>query len=174
MQEGRLALGKGFHGILRQDRGSSRENILVHGIGHAEQAQGEIPSKLLMEFLDYTGKAPLVAFHAAFDRGFLHRAVRKFLGVRFANPFLDLAWLLPALFGESGRSKPRGLDDWLQQFALSVPNRHSADADALAAAELLLIAVPAAKRRGLTTFDQLSALARRQEEVTRAGSPGIV
>jgi DNA polymerase-3 subunit epsilon len=84
------------------------------------------------------------------------------LGIRFENPFLDLAWLLPALYG-AAPGKPRGLDEWMEQFGLSIPNRHSADADALAAAELFLIAVPAARRRGLQTFQQLSAFARGEE-----------
>jgi DNA polymerase-3 subunit epsilon len=171
IRHGKLALGRGFHGILRQDRGSSRENILVHGIGYTRQTTGDPPADLLMDFLDYAEKLPLIAFHAAFDQGFLQRAIRRHLGARFSNPFLDLAWLLPGLFGAT-QGKPRGLDDWMQRFGLSTPNRHAADADALAAAELFLIAVPEARRRGLQSFQQLSAFARREEQAAHWGRRG--
>jgi DNA polymerase-3 subunit epsilon len=145
----------------------------VHGIGHTQQILGVPPEVLLRDFLDYAGPSPLIAFHAQFDKGFLQHAVRRHLGIRFDNPFLDLAWLLPGLFGAIP-AKPRGLDDWMEHFGLSIPNRHSADADAMAAAELFLIAVPAARRRGLQSFQQLSAFARGEEQVARMGPPGIV
>jgi DNA polymerase-3 subunit epsilon len=170
---GKLVVGRGFYGILRQERGSSRENILVHGIGSAQQQQGEPPGQLLMSFLEYVGTSPLVAFHSPFDQGFLRRAIRKWLGVRFTNPFLDLAWLLPGLFG-APKGKRWGLDDWMEQFGLRVANRHTADGDALAAAQLFLLAVPAARRRGLTSFQDLSRLARAEEQAARMQPQGIV
>jgi DNA polymerase-3 subunit epsilon len=163
---GKLVVGRGFYGILRQERGSSRENILVHGIGSAKQEQGEPPGQLLMSFLEYVGSSPLIAFHSPFDQGFLRKAIRKRLGLPFANPFLDLAWLLPGLFG-APKGKRWGLDDWLEQFGLQVIHRHSADADALAAAQLFLRAVPAARNRGLTSFQDLSRLALAEEQAAR-------
>lgn len=170
---GKLDLGRGFHGILRQERGSTRENILVHGIGSAQQEGGEPPEQLLMDFLEFAGKSPLLAFHAPFDQGFLRRAVRSRLGVRFANPFLDLAWLLPGLF-DTPQGRRWGLDDWLGHFGIKVVNRHSADADALAAAELFLLALPAARRRGLASIQALMRLARAEELAARMQPQGTV
>jgi DNA polymerase-3 subunit epsilon len=158
----RLVLGRGFHGVLRQEQASTRENVLLHGIGHEEQAAGTPPQELLMEFMEYTGKRPLIAFHASFDRGFLQRAIRRHLGVPLANPFLDLAMLLPALFPPPSRRA--SLDDWLARFGLESVGRHSADADALAAGELFLIALPQARRKGLRSF---LALAHAAEDYAR-------
>jgi DNA polymerase-3 subunit epsilon len=173
VRAGKLEVGRAFQGILRQDGVHSRDDILVHGIGATRQREGDPPPELLLEFLAFAGSSPLIAFHARFDRAFLRRAVKQRLGVSLANPFLDLAWLLPGLFGQPD-ARQRGLDDWMQRFGLSELGRHSADADALAAGELLLIALPLAGRRGLANFKELSAFARREEEAARHGPRGIV
>jgi len=173
IQDGRLEAGRAFQGILRQEQVPSRDDILIHGIGATRQQEGDPPAELLLEFLEYVGKSPLIAFHARFDRAFLRRATRRRLGVSLANPFLDLAWVMPGLFGQKD-PRQRGLDSWMQRFGLSELGRHSAEADALAAGELLLIALPAARRRGLTSFKELSAFERREAEAARHGPPGIV
>lgn len=160
--QGRLVLGHGFHGVLRQEQASTRENVLLHGIGFETQAAGEPPPNLLVDFMEYTGKRPLIAFHAPFDRGFLQRAIRRHVGVMLTNPFLDLAMLLPALFPPPALRA--GLDDWLVHFGLESSSRHSADADALAAGELFLIALPQARRKGLRSF---LALAHAAEDYAR-------
>ena len=149
-----------FAAVLRNEAPSSRENVLVHGLTPTRQAAGETPEQALGEFLDFVGKAPCVAFHAEFDRTVLGRALRKQLGVRLSNPWLDLADLAPALFPEA-RSVRATLDDWLAYFDLRVHARHDAIHDAHAAAELLLILLARARARGIGTLAQLRAAADR-------------
>lgn len=152
-----LAPGKAFGAVLRNDAPSTRENILVHGLTPTRQAAGETRERVLGRFLDFVGKAPCVAFHAAFDRAVLNRALRLELGSRLSNPWLDLAQLAPALFPRT-RLGNATLDDWLAHFRIRVHQRHDAIHDAHSTAELLLIVLAAAARRGISTLAQLRAL----------------
>ena len=152
----RIPLADSFDAVLRQARVSARENIVVHGIGEAAQVGGEDPQQALLRFLEFCGKAPLIAFHAPFDQAFLLRSVRQSLGVRLRLQWLDLAVLLPALFG----TKPnQALDDWLQYLDVAVPIRHSALGDAFATAQLAQIALRRAQSRGIEDFGALAKLA---------------
>ena len=136
-----------FELVVRPQRASERENILVHGIGRDEQLSGMAPEEACASFLDYVGTAPLVAFHAPFDRGFLARAMKTYVGLPFDNPWVDVAELAPALYPDL---KGRALDDWLQNFDITVDQRHHAASDAFATALLfvkLLAKVPPEERR---------------------------
>lgn len=147
-----------FSAVLRNELPTARENILVHGLTPTVQAAGEPREETLAEFLTFIGKSPCVAFHAAFDRAVLERALRTELGVRFDNPWLDLAGLTPALVPEA--RKPRAsLDDWLAHFRLRAHTRHDAVHDAQAAAELFLILLARAEARGIAVLGALRASA---------------
>ncbi len=153
---GRILLADSFEATLRQAQTSARANIIVHGIGEAAQRDGEEPGAALVRWLEYTGKCPLLAYHAPFDEAFIKRALREHLGLRLGLPWLDLAALLPALFD----AKPRqALDYWLERFNINVPVRHSALGDALATAQLAQMALHQAGVRGLLNFAALSKLA---------------
>lgn len=164
----RLAPGKAFNAVLRNEGPSTRENVLVHGLTPTRQAAGEMPERVLGEFLDFAGKAPCVAFHATFDRTVLERALRTQLGVRLSNPWLDLAQLAPVLYPRA-RLVYGSLDDWLAHFRLHIHTRHDAVHDAHAAAELLLILLARAQARGISTLAQLRAAAHTHVRITTGG-----
>jgi DNA polymerase-3 subunit epsilon len=158
---GRIALGDSFSVVLRQSEVSRRENILIHGISGAAQREGAPPADALLAFLDYLGKSPLVAFHVAFDETMIRRAMRSYLGLSFKHPWLDLAYVLPALWPELMR-RLRALDDWSVRFSIRNDDRHNAVADALATAQLLLVAIAQARlAQGTTNYDGLRSLERR-------------
>lgn len=161
VEDGRLVPGAGLSEVLRNEAGSTRENILIHGLGPDAQARGAPRELALMAFLEFAGKDPLVAFHAAFDRAVLDRAARETLGVRTLNPWLDLASLAPALFPEA-RLRQAGLDEWLGYFGLRAHARHRALYDAAAAGELFLILLARARARGIGTLGALLAAAEHQ------------
>lgn len=161
VEGGRVRLGDSFEVVLRQDEASSRSNILVHGIGGERQREGVEPAEALLRFLEYLGKSPLVAFHVAFDQTMIRRAMREFLGYRFDHPWLDLAYVMPGLMPEYAR-KYRALDHWTAHFEIGNYARHSALADALATARLLLVALPLATRTGLGNYAQLQDLEKAQ------------
>jgi DNA polymerase-3 subunit epsilon len=167
----RLLVGAGFERILSQAQASSRENILVHGIAPGEQAAGLPAEQALMDFLEFAGKELLVAFHAPFDRTLLDRATREILGVRLPNPWLDLAYLAPALCPEERRARG-SLDDWLHRFDIRVRARHRAVDDVLATGELFLMLLARAAARGVNTVGALLVAAETQQRAV-AGAGGF-
>lgn len=152
----RIALAEGFESVLRQERASARENIVIHGIGEAAQRDGEDPCEALLRFLEFCGNSPLVAYHAPFDEAFLKRALTRHMGVTLRAPWLDLAVLLPLLFDAPPRQP---LDFWLERFDIAVPVRHSALGDALATAQLAQVAMARARAREITSIAGLAKLA---------------
>ncbi|MBN9462709.1 MAG: 3'-5' exonuclease [Burkholderiales bacterium] len=143
----RIVVADSFEATLRQPDASSRQNILVHGIGAETQLAGLEPARACEAFLAYAGQSPLVAFHAHFDRAFLARTARTHLGASIGNAWIDLAELAPALHPGTGA---RVLDEWLAHFGIPVEQRHHAVGDALATAMLFLVLldeVPPAQRR---------------------------
>ena len=150
--DGRISLSEGFSVVLKQGEASRRENILIHGISGEAQRTGMLPADALLDFLEYLGKSPLVAFHAAFDETMIRRAMKEYLGLTFRHRWLDLAYALPALWPDL---KLRTLDEWAAHFSIGNDERHNAASDALATAQLFLVAQ---KRQG---YDRLRSIERR-------------
>lgn len=149
--------------LVRNIGGSDRENILVHGIGPQEQAAGEEAEVALLRFLEFAGRAPLLAYHAGFDEVVLGRALRATLGLRLPNPFIDLAYLAPRVVPQARIGLRGSLDDWLVYFGLRVAQRHRAVFDSIATGELALILFEAARRQGIEALGQLRAAAERPD-----------
>jgi len=165
---GLVRLDDSFDTVLRQDTVSDDRNILIHGIGGSAQLLGRDPTSGLVDFLGFAGKAPLIAFHADFDRILIERTTGATLRMKPNNAWLDLALLAPALFPEHERAI-RTLDGWLNLFGIQNHDRHDALADALATAQLLLVVLAAAGRQGLATW---ADLARLQKDRRWLGAPG--
>ena len=160
-----IELGDSFEAVLRQPAASAdKANILLHGIGVGEQRAGAAPAEALTAFETWLGDAPLVAFHAAFDRAMIERAMKATLGRTLANPWLDLEPVADALHPEVGG---RALDDWLEHFGIQCAVRHQAAADTLATGELLLRLWPAARAQRCTTFAQMSRVAEQRRWLVR-------
>ena len=144
--------------VYRQNAASSRENILVHGIGVEAQMTGADPEFATRSFLDFVGTSPILAFHAPFDRGFLARAVKIFVNQPFDNPWLDLAELAPAVDPDA---RLKSLDEWLARYGISVSVRHSAAADAFATALLAARLMPKCREQGVQDFIGMQRMARQ-------------
>ena len=127
-------LGDSFEVVLRQDETSTKDNILLHGIGVQQQLEGVDPAQALGAFADFAGTSPLLAFHAAFDQAMIGRYARRYLGAGFSNPWLDIDHLC-AVTHEKVRA--RALDEWMSHFGIRCAVRHQAAADTLAECELL-------------------------------------
>jgi DNA polymerase-3 subunit epsilon len=164
---GQIDLADSFEIVLRQDKVSDKDNILIHGIGGQAQRDGQPPVEALLAFLDYLGKSPLVAFHVTFDETMIRRAMRTYLGHDFKHPWLDLAYVMPGLLPDYAR-KYRALDQWSGHFRIVNYARHSALADAVATAQLLLVALPLAKEHHSTNYKQLQHLEQAQRWVSWA------
>jgi DNA polymerase-3 subunit epsilon len=155
--DGHVLPGDSIEIIVQQDAASSRENILVHGVGVAAQLNGIEPRTAVGLFMEYVSTAPILAFHAPFDRGFLARVIKFYVNQPFDNPWLDVAELAPALYPSLNL---RSLDEWLLRFGIPVAARHSAAADAFATALLAARLLPEARRQGAPSFGKMMRLAR--------------
>lgn len=166
---GCIAADDAFEIILRQDEVSNSANILIHGIGGSAQSDGVEPAEALLAFLDYLGKAPLVAYHALFDQNMISRAMLKYLGEPFELPWIDLAWVMPELFRERIDAQV-GLDDWLNLFGIANIQRHNAVSDAYATAMLLQAAVSKANQRNVETPAGLAKLEKMRRWLLRSSA----
>jgi DNA polymerase-3 subunit epsilon len=167
VEGGTIRLGSGFELVLRQTQASARANILIHGIDGTTQLAGLDPVAALIRFLDYAKRAPLVGYHADFDRMMINRAASMGLGYAPPADWLDLAYLAPALLGEPGMNLPQGLDQWALRFGIENHARHNALSDALATAQLLQIVLARAKAAGLATLGDLQRVERDQRWLSR-------
>jgi DNA polymerase III subunit epsilon len=157
-----IELADSFEALLCQPGATQppdKSNILVHGIGVGAQGQGASPAQALAQFEVFVGAAPLLGFHAAFDRRLIDRASEAALGHTLRNEWLDIADLAAVLRPEL---KARTLDDWLGAFGIDCAQRHQAAADTLATAELLLQLWPAARAEGACDFRGVKRLASRR------------
>jgi DNA polymerase III subunit epsilon len=155
---GKIIVAPSHYCVLRQERSSDHDNILVHQISSSEQFGGLDPIEALLGFLEFAGKRQLVGYNAAFDESVLRRAIRKFLDQPFRRAWLDLADLAPAIHTDT---PPRAsLDYWLRRYGLEPSQRHHALADALATAQLFQILLAEAVNQGVSTAATLGERAR--------------
>lgn len=157
IENGAVDLGQQFECTLQCQDHKVSASVLIHGIAPSAVAAGLAPAEALLDFMEFLGDSPLLAFHAGFDQRMLGRALKQTLGLRLRHTFFDAAELAPMLCPQAGISQG-GLDDWTAHFGLQVHQRHHASADALVTAELALILFSKARRQQL---DSLHALEQR-------------
>lgn len=162
---GKIDFGDSFYVVLQQQAASEKGNILLHGIGTSEQLDGAPPIEALLSFLEYLGKAPLIAFHVTFDETMIKRALRDYLGFTLKHPWLDLAYVMPGLNPPLAR-KYRALDDWIGHSGIRIDVRHNALADALATAQLFQVAAVQAAAKQISNMQGLRDLEKAQRWVS--------
>ena len=159
-----IDLGDSFEVVLRQEVTSSKDNILLHGIGVQRQREGVAPELALRAFADFVGNSPLLAFHAAFDQTMISRYSRRYLGRELPHPWVDIEHLC-AVTHEKVRA--RTLDEWMAYFGISCAVRHQAAADTLAECEILLRIWPRVAGQ-CNCWREVRGLAGQQHWIARA------
>ena len=159
-----VVIGDSFEVVLRQDEPSTRDNILLHGIGVQRQQEGVPAGEALQAFARFVGHSPLLAFHAAFDERLIGRHVRTALGTKLANHWLDIEQLCGVTHPQV---RARSLDEWLAHFGIHCAARHQAAADTLAECELLLRIWPRVAAE-CSDWRDVQRLASRHRWVRRA------
>lgn len=156
-----IVLGQSFERVLKVDVPLAATSQLFHGLTPGDLQRGEDPRQVLIELLEWGQDAIWLAWHAWFDQTMLHRAARHWLGEAALDaarlpPVLDLAHAMPLLMPAQA-ALGTDLDAWLQAAQLGNSARHNAVADAMATAELALVALARAQAMGLHTWGALSA-----------------
>ncbi|VVO05044.1 PolC-type DNA polymerase III [Pseudomonas fluorescens] len=166
IEDGAIDFSQQFEQTLQRDDHKLSPSVLLHGLGPSAIAAGSDPAEALLDFMEFVGDSPLLAFHAPFDQHMLRRALKDSLGYRLQHPFLDVADMAPLLCPRAHVSKA-GLDQWIDYFKLQVGERHHASADALATAELALILFSRARQQQihspLNLQQRLSQWKRRKQ-----------
>lgn len=162
---GKIEMGDSFYVVLKQQMASDKGNILVHGISDSVQREGMPVVDALLDFLEYLGKSPLIAFHVTFDETMIKRAIRDYLGCSFKHAWLDMAYVMPSL-NPSLASKYRALDEWVGHFNIENDARHNALADALVTAQLFQVAQSQAFSKGGQSFKDLMDLEKAQRWIS--------
>jgi DNA polymerase-3 subunit epsilon len=146
IEDGAIDFSQQFERTLQCTDMKLAPSMLIHGLGPSAIAAGSDPAQALLDFMEFLGDSPVLAFHAPFDQHMLGRALKDHLGYKLANPFLDVADIAPLLCPQA-RIREAGLDEWIDWFKLQVFERHNASADALATAELALILFSRARQQ---------------------------
>jgi DNA polymerase-3 subunit epsilon len=123
------------------------------------------PGSVMTNLLTFSGSGPIVVFNAALNRTLLERAFDTHLGITPDWTWLDLHWLLPALFDERRNSRTR-LADWMDLFGIETFQRHHALGDAYAIAQLMLAAEARALKRGFISVRHLVDLERTRRQLS--------
>lgn len=150
-----IPFGQMFERTLYRETAPVTESVLIHGIAPSDLAEGDDPVEALLDFMEFVGDSPLLAYHARFDQKMLSRALKDSLGYRLQHSFFDIAEMGPLLYPEANLTKA-ALDDWVNHFRLQVHQRHHASADALVTAELGLIMFREARRQDVANLAQLN------------------
>jgi DNA polymerase-3 subunit epsilon len=131
----RIVPGDSFEIVIKPRRPvSDVDNILIHGIGMQRQQMGLPGWQALPLLQNYLQGAPLLAFHAWFDKTLLERHFLSELGKPLTNLWLDIEKLCSVTQTDA---KAEDLDQWLEHFDITCVARHEAAADAFAEAEIL-------------------------------------
>lgn len=151
---GAIDLSDQFDLILRRPELDITQTVLIHGIGPEALTQGHETEDALLFLLEWMNGDPVLAYHSAFDQKFLEKTLKAELGYTQNHTWMDVADVLPAFFPDA-KTGGKGLDHWADFFGLEVSARHHAASDALATAELTLIALNKAHKEGLKTLREL-------------------
>lgn len=123
------------------------------------------PVAALTRLLTFSAQGPIVVYNAALNRVILEHAFDRHLGLDPEWAWLDLYWLLPALFDER-LNKPTRLADWMQVFGIQTFQRQHALGDAYAIALLMLAVEARALKRGLVSARSLIELERSRRHLS--------
>ena len=161
---GAIDLSDQFDLVLRRPELDITKTVLIHGIGTEALTQGHETEDALLFLLEWMNGDPVLAYHSAFDQKFLEKTLKAELGYTQNHTWMDVADILPAFFPDA-LTDGKGLDNWADHFGLEVSARHHAASDALATAELTLIAMNKAHKNGLKTLRELHDKLRYQRRL---------
>ncbi|MCB1927266.1 MAG: 3'-5' exonuclease [Rhodocyclaceae bacterium] len=117
------------------------------------------PAEGLADLLEFAGHAPWVVFNASFNRKLLERVFEARCDFEPDVTWMDLQWLMPALFPEFHTGQVR-LVDWMESFGVETFQRHHALGDAYAIAQLLMAALGRAHDTGAINARSLIEIER--------------
>lgn len=158
---GRIEIADRIELTFARSRVGDASSAIVHQLVTADLEGGVEEREGVLDFLAFLRDGIVVGHHVAFDLAMLDRALLRSCAIRLRNPRLDTLQLHRRLTSDSARSltpdwpAPLGLDALCEAYGLDLPMRHSSAGDALATAQLFLVLLARARRRGIATVGAL-------------------
>jgi DNA polymerase-3 subunit alpha (Gram-positive type) len=147
-----------FSALVDPERPLSQEIIELTGLTD-EMLKGQPTiDRVLPDFLDFCGKAALVAHNAAFDIAFIRENADR-LDLSFSPTIVDTLSLSRLLLKKIRRHK---LNTVAKHLKISLDNHHRAEDDAQATAEILLKFFVMLREKEITTLAGINNLALEQ------------
>lgn len=167
---GRRVEGEVFDTLVNPGRPIPPGATRVHHVDDAMVADAPDITAAGRAFHRFASGAVLVAHNAPFDLAFLRRGASD-MGVAWDHPVLDTVLLSAIVFGGS---ETHTLDALCARLGIAIPpeHRHTAMGDALATAEALVRLLPVLEARGIATFGQALAEARRHGRLLNDANEG--
>jgi DNA polymerase-3 subunit epsilon len=163
---GRVLTGEAIEWLVDPGRPIPPGSIKFHGLTDADVAGKPGIGAVLPEFRHFVGDAVMVAHNAAFDMKFLAMRERE-AGVRFDTPVLD-TMLISSLL--DGVEEDHSLDALCDRYGISITARHSALADTIGTAQILLHFIDRLEAKGLTTFGEVMKATNMAAELRHRGA----
>ena len=153
-----------FDAIVEQADVGGAQAAVVHGMVSSDLIGGQTSLDAVSSFLAFLGDSVLVAHHAQFDVRMLQKSIESCRGARVWSPVVDTASLAkrvevgPMSSGEAHGADDREeyrLDALVNRYDIEIPERHTAEGDALATALLFQRLLRKGERRGIRTLGDL-------------------
>jgi DNA polymerase-3 subunit epsilon len=162
---GRRVEGETFESLVNPGRNIPAAATAVHRVTNEMVAEAPTIAEVGRRFHRFAAGSVLVAHNAPFDLEFLRRHEAE-IGHRFDHPVLDTVLLSAIVFGQH---ETHTLDALTERLGIAIPEhaRHTAMGDTLATAEAFLKLLPMLRARGLETFGQVIAEAKRHGRLLR-------
>ena len=159
---GRIVPGERIDALVKPPIPIPAASTRVHGIDEAAVANAPPFAEVCRILHRFAQGAVLVAHNAPFDMAFVRRCNDS--RVRFDNAVLDTVHLSAMVFGGSAEHT---LDAICARLSVTIPQecRHTAAGDAEATAQALVAMLPILQARGLRTFGQVKAEARKHARI---------
>lgn len=131
--------GRHYHSMINPQRPIPAESTAIHHIRDADVANAPSVQEVLPEILGFIDNAVLVGHHINFDIRFINKTLQRICHGRLLNPWLDTMLLYLAFRGQMGHY---ALEEVAQHCHVEIRNRHSAEGDASATAEIFTYLTP--------------------------------
>lgn len=162
---GRPVAGETFETLVDPGRPIPAAATEVHHITDADVRGAPPIETAARRFHDFADGAVLVAHNAPFDLEFLRRHETG-IGRRFDHPVLDTVLLSAVVFGQT---EVHTLDALCERLGIVIPSevRHTAMGDTVATATALERLIPMLEAKGIRTFGEAVAAARRHARLLK-------
>jgi DNA polymerase III subunit epsilon len=156
---GRRVQTEKFESLVNPGRRIPNASIAVHRVTNEMVADAPGIDEIGRRFYRFAEGAVLVAHNAPFDLEFLRRHENG-IGHRFDHPVLDTVLLSAIVFGAH---ETHTLDALTERLGIVIPEdaRHTAMGDTVATADAFLKLLPMLNARGIETFGDAVAAARK-------------